>query len=47
MIPKVGTCVRTVEGRVEKAHIIDGRKPNNTAGAADGRRDWDDDKQEI
>lgn len=28
MIPKVEACVRTVEGGVEKAHIIDGRKPH-------------------
>ena len=28
MIPKVEACVRTVEGEVKKAHIIDGRKPH-------------------
>jgi acetylglutamate kinase len=28
MIPKVEACVRTVESGVEKAHIIDGRKPH-------------------
>jgi acetylglutamate kinase len=26
MIPKVEACVRTVEGGVEKAHILDGRR---------------------
>jgi acetylglutamate kinase len=26
MIPKVEACVRVVQGGVEKAHIIDGRK---------------------
>jgi acetylglutamate kinase len=28
MIPKVEACVRTVEGGVKKAHIIDGGKPH-------------------
>lgn len=28
MIPKVEACVRAVEGGVQRAHIIDGRKPN-------------------
>jgi acetylglutamate kinase len=28
MIPKVEACVRAVEGGVEKAHIIDGRRPH-------------------
>jgi acetylglutamate kinase len=28
MIPKVEACVRAVEGGVQSAHIVDGRRPH-------------------
>jgi len=48
VIPKVEACVRTVEGGVEKAHIIDGRKPHAILlELLTDEGIWNDDKQEI